>query len=162
MSKPNKMIFAFAVCAVATVVSACVHAEGPTVAEAMSEAQPLVEELAAVTIPVSDIEAAEAFYIASLDATFVRRMDVEAYREAIYALPNADGAKLVLIQSLTGKSTIGPVRMVFNTSQAEAAVEASVAAGATVERAATAIPGMDIVIGIVHDADGNTLEFIQR
>lgn len=158
MPKSHKSVASFVAIAAAALITACAHAEdvAPVVAA------PLVEELAAVAIPVSDIEAAEAFYVASLDATFVRRMDVEAYREAIYALPDADGAKLVLIQSLTGKSTMGPVRMVFNTSQAEAAVAASVAAGATVERAATAIPGMDIVIGIVHDADGNTLEFIQR
>ncbi len=158
MPKSHKCVASFVAIAAAALITACAYAEdvAPVVAA------PLVEELAAVTIPVSDIEAAEAFYVASLDATFVRRMDVEAYREAIYALPDTDGAKLVLIQSLTGKSKMGPVRMVFNTSQAEAAVAASVAAGATVERAATAIPGMDIVIGIVHDTDGNTLEFIQR
>lgn len=138
-------------------IAACAETE-----KAAPAVMPLVNELAAVTVPVSDIEAAEAFYVASLDATFVRRMDVEAYREAIYALPNAEGAKLVLIQSLSGKSTIGPVRMVFNTDQAEAAVEAAVAAGATVERAAAPIPGMTLIIGIVHDVDGNTLEFIQR
>lgn len=158
MRKSNKSVVSFVALAAMALATACAHAEDVTPAVAV----PLVEGLAAVTVPVSDIEAAEAFYVASLDATFVRRMDVAAYREAIYALPDADGAKLVLIQSLTGESTIGPVRLVFNTTQADAAVEASVAAGATLERAATAIPGMDIVIGIVHDADGNTLEFIQR
>ncbi len=162
MRKVNKFTASIAALGLAMVLSACAHVEGPATEEATPSQDALVEGLAAITIPVSDIEAAEAFYVASLDATFVRRMDVEAYREAIYALPDADGAKLVLIQSLTGKSTLGPVRMVFSTSQAEAAVRASVAAGATVERAAGPIPGMDIVIGIVHDADGNTLEFIQR
>lgn len=162
MPKFGKTIASGVTLAAACLLAACAHI-GDVVEESVAEKAPtLVEELAAVTVPVSNIEAAEAFYMASLDASFVRRMDVEAYREAIYALPNADGAKLVLIQSLTGKSSMGPVRMVFNTTQAAAAVDAAVAAGATVERAATPIPGMDIVIGIVHDADGNTLEFIQR
>lgn len=122
-----------------------------------------VEGVAAVVVRVSDLEDAEGFYEHVLGVVSVRHAEMDAYSETVYAFPGGEGAKLVLVESHVPETEHSEVRVVFSASVAATPVAAALANGATIVRDATPVPGIDgLVIGIVKDPDGNTLEFIQR
>ena len=107
--------------------------------------------------------AATAFYTEGLGMSVVRSSSGANYVENILATQDAEGTKLVLIQSLDGESSIGPSRIVFYTEDAASMIAAIKAAGFEVEREAVPLSeNISTIIAIGHDADGNTLEFIQR
>lgn len=119
--------------------------------------------IAAAAISVSDLETATAFYTEGLGMSVVRSSSGANYVENILATQDAEGTKLVLIQSLDGESSIGPSRIVFYTEDAAGMIAAIKAAGFEVEREAVPLSEtIPTIIAIGHDADGNTLEFIQR
>ena len=119
--------------------------------------------IAAAVISVSDLDAATEFYTQGLGLTKVRSSAGENYKENILATEDETGTKLVLIQTLNGEAKIGKARVVFNTDDAAGMMQALKTAGMHVERDATPISkNVPVIIGIGHDADGNTLEFIQR
>ncbi len=119
--------------------------------------------VAAVVVPVDNIQAAETFYEETLGAVLVRRSNTEKYNESIFGLQDSTSARLVLIEDLTDKSELGPVRIVFNTQDAKARVEALKQAGGDVQREAIPVPNAgSLIIAITTDPFGNTLEFIQR
>lgn len=127
-------------------------------------AAPTVERIAATVLAVKDLEASVAFYTSTLGMSVVRTQTTESYDEAILATGDSDGTKLVLFQSKDDGEASKPTgRVVFYTSDAVSIVEAFRAAGLEIERDATPIAeGSAVRIGIVKDADGHTLEFIQR
>ena len=127
-------------------------------------AGPKVERIAATVLGVEDLEASVAFYTATLGMSVVRTQATDSYDEAILATSDADGTKLVLFKSkVEGGAPRPGGRVVFYTSDAVSIVEAFRAAGLEVERDAAPIAeGSAVRIGIVKDADGHTLEFIQR
>ena len=119
--------------------------------------------IAAAAISVSDLETATAFYTEGLGMSVVRSSSGANYVENILATQDAEGTKLVLIQSLDGESSIGPSRIVFYTEDAASMIAAIKAAGFEVEREAVPLSeNISTIIAIGHDADGNTLGFIQR
>ncbi|MEM5516219.1 VOC family protein [Henriciella sp. AS95] len=136
----------------------------PAFADHHEEAGPKVEKVAATVLGVSDLNASVELYKSALGMTVVRTTSTDTYEEAILATADADGTKIVLYQSLVESD--GPLktgRVVFYTSDAVSLVEAFRDAGLEVEREATPVAeGSPVRIGIVHDADGHTLEFIQR
>lgn len=141
---------------------ACATAEAAPEVETASTEAALVQEVAAVIVPVSDLEAATGFYTDVLSAGKIREMETKTYKERIMGFADMQGTKLVLIESKVEGASLKPVRIVFNTSRAADVVAAAKAKGVEIEREALEVPGAGMIIAILHDADGNTLEFIQR
>ncbi len=143
-------------------MAGCAHAE-PDLAAVAPEPAPIIRDVAAIIVPVVSLEASEAFYQGVLGAEFVRRSDTDHYLEAIYGFPGNSGARLVLIQSLDKETALSSVRIVFNANDIDAVFAGLADQHVEIEREPTPIPGAGgLRIGIIKDADGNTLEFIQR
>lgn len=137
----------------------------PARAESHTEtAAPKLERVAATVLGVEDLDTAVAFYTSTLGMSVVRTATTDTYDEAILATADTDGTKVVLYESLAEPAEPSPSsRVVFYTSDARSLVEAFRTAGLDIVREATPIAeGSPIRIGIVKDADGHTLEFIQR
>ncbi|WP_084419912.1 VOC family protein [Henriciella litoralis] len=138
------------------------HAEEASAEEAQ-KTEPLVQRIAATVLGVDDLDAAVAFYSDALGLKVVRTSTTDTYSEAILSTGDAAGTKIVLYQSLTDDAEEAPSgRVVFYTSDAASIVEAFRSAGLDVVREATPVSETSAVrIGIVKDANGHTLEFIQ-
>ncbi|MAP94206.1 MAG: hypothetical protein CMK07_04570 [Ponticaulis sp.] len=114
-----------------------------------------LKSIAGSVMIVSDIDATAGFLTDELGMSLVRTADTERYRETILTAGPEGGASLVLIQMLEGESSVGPARVIFNTSDAPAVSAALKAAGYTVT-----VDRPTFVLA--NDADGNSFEFIQR
>lgn len=122
----------------------------------------VLQDLAAVAISVSNLEQAQKFYLGALGMTVVRTESTKDYDEAILATGNLMGAKLVLFQSHIISEPVSS-RVVFYTKQGDTIMQKFKDAGLEIVREFAPIAeGIPIKIGIAKDADGNTLEFIQR
>lgn len=130
--------------------------------ELTSENEAVLQDMAAVAIAVSDIQSAEAFYTDVLGMKTVRALSTDDYDEVIMATGNEKGTKLVLFQS---HKTVEPVsaRVVFYTQNAETILQKFKDKNLEIVRELSPVAErVPIKIGIAKDADGNTLEFIER
>ena len=145
--------------AAAAAMAGCILLTAPAHAETAK-----VERVAATVLGVEALDSAVEFYTATLGMSVVRTATTETYDEAILATADTDGTKIVLYESLVDSGDPMPSsRVVFYTSDAQAIVDAFRADGLEIVREATPIAeGSPIRIGIVKDADGHSLEFIQR
>lgn len=135
----------------------------PAMAEETAPQPDVVNKIAAAVLNVSDLETATEFYTSVVGLEVERSASGEGYVENILMTPDSSGTKLVLFQATGDAPTLASGRVVFYTDDAESVVNAMKAEGLEVEREAAPIaPGLPIIVGIAKDADGNSLEFIQR
>ena len=144
------------------IVGACESVPVSEVSDVTAAEYGIIDNLAAVIVPVSDLEVASSFYLEALGASVIREMEVDAYKEQVLSLPGGENTRIVLIESKILGSSLKPVRLVFNTHRAKDAVANAVELGAKIVSEAAPVQGAGVTIGIVQDADGNKLEFIER
>lgn len=171
--KKSKILLLSVTAFAVTGFSACTHVQiledvklaqkqKPSDIEVVTKNTAILQDMAAVAIAVSDLQAAEAFYTDVLGMKTVRTLKTEAYDEAIMSTGNEKGTKLVLFKSHKPTETVS-ARIVFYTQDGDSILQKFKDRNLEIVRELSPIAeGVPIKIGIAKDADGNVLEFIQR